>query len=130
MHQLLERVIIGSLPEVLLDAGDSAPRFRAPLSFSRGQAFVVGDVHLPAGAYEVRGVPDNSRLLRLTNVAGTMTAYVAVYEATGSQPRQPSGPVFKRRGQRDVLESVWDSRGRGVSVLRARLAVWTPGIER
>jgi hypothetical protein len=121
MRQFLDRLLVGSLPELLLDAGDSWPRFRDPLVFEHGRSFVVGDMPLPAGQYQVRRVSDDPRLVRLTNIEGTLAVFVAVGQAPPLRIPPPAA-IFATRGDRDVLESLWDGRGRGVTVLRARAA--------
>lgn len=106
-------------------AGSASAQVTDPVEFKAAFPFIAGSTLLPAGAYRIEAIDDDSHLLRIaSDKPGKASAFVEVEDAAATSPEgaKKTEVVFKRYGNQYVLKTVWvegESTGATITTTRA-----------
>jgi hypothetical protein len=118
MKKFITSVII-TAGLVIASAGTAAAQIVTPMKFTTTFPFMIGNTMLPAGAYTVSPVGDDSYLMKLSN--GRQSVLILT---EGDRPK--SAPrtdeiIFTRRGDTYRLREIWDAGSQtGVAAIPSR----------
>jgi hypothetical protein len=92
---------------VLTCAGAANAQLPDNMKFTTTFPFTVGRTQLPAGSYEVRPLPQDNALLRISNGHDSVLV-MTENDSPRVRPRQDE-VTFVKRGDTYVLKDIWDS---------------------